>query len=124
MVDVALVIVFGVAAAVAAALGRFTVITSRVERQNGTDRNRNGEEGPQDLLLQQGLGRARGGRATSTLYSYNYCWPVRTLRVRSGDGGGGRRRWTDRTPAMSAGLTDHVWTLAEWLSWPAVRHAV
>ena len=41
VVGVALVIVVGVASAVAAALGRFKTNTSRVERQNGTDRNRN-----------------------------------------------------------------------------------
>lgn len=29
---------------------------------------------------------------------YNFCHPVRTLRV---------------TPAMEAGLTDHVWTISE-----------
>jgi hypothetical protein len=48
-----------------------------------------------------------------TLYSYNFCCPVRTLRTRAGDG-----RWTPRTPAMSAGLAGHVWPLAEWLGHP------
>ena len=51
-----------------------------------------------------------------TLYSYNFCWPVRTLRTRSRDG-----PWQKRTPAMAAGLTDHVWSLAEWLKFPAVK---
>ena len=51
-----------------------------------------------------------------TLYSYNFCWPVRTLRTRSPDG-----PWQKRTPAMAAGLTDHVWSLAEWLRFPAVK---
>ena len=117
VVDVALVIVFGVAAAVAAALGRFTVITSRVERQNGTDRNRNARKVRRTCCFSKDWD-VHEAVGYPTLYSYNYCWPVRTLRVR-GPGGGG----DDRTPAMSAGLTDHVWTLAEWLSWPAVRHA-
>jgi hypothetical protein len=107
VVDVALVIVFGVAAAIAAALGRFTINTSRVERQDGTDRNRNARKVrktccfSKDWDVHEAVGYL-------TLYSYNFCWPVRTLRVRGADG-----RWSNRTPAMSAGLTDHVWTLAE-----------
>jgi len=31
--------------------------------------------------------------------------------------------WQRRTPAMAAGLTDHVWSLAEWLRFPAVKSA-
>jgi hypothetical protein len=30
----------------------------------------------------------------------------------------GRRQ--PRTPAMAAGLADHVWTLQEWLTYPAM----
>jgi hypothetical protein len=51
-----------------------------------------------------------------TLYSYNFCWPVRTLRQ-----GSRRKGYRQRTPAMAAGLTDHIWTLKEWLSRPAVQ---
>jgi uncharacterized protein YbjQ (UPF0145 family) len=49
-------------------------------------------------------------------YRYNFCWPVRTLRVGDAEG-----RWQERTPAMSAGLADHIWSLEEWLSFPAVQ---
>ena len=49
-------------------------------------------------------------------FSYNVYWPVRTLRVK-GEGG----RWRRRTPAVAAGLTDHVWSLNEWLTHPAVQ---
>ncbi len=51
-----------------------------------------------------------------TMYSYNFCWPVRTLRVQDRND-----RWLSRTPAMVAGLTDHIWSLREWLSYPAVQ---
>jgi len=51
-----------------------------------------------------------------TMYSYNFCWPVRTLRVQVAE-----NRYEQRTPAMAAGLTDHVWTIKEWLSYPAVK---
>src|SRR5205823_6256861 len=48
-----------------------------------------------------------------TLYSYNFCWPARTLRQKVG-----RQRYRQRTPAMAAGLADHIWPLREWLTYP------
>ena len=51
-----------------------------------------------------------------TMYSYNFCWPVRTLRERDSEG-----RWHPRTPAMVAGLSDHVWSMADWLTFPAIQ---
>jgi hypothetical protein len=51
-----------------------------------------------------------------TMYSHNFCWVVRTLRRKNNDG-----RWQRRTPAMAAGLTSHVWSLEEWLTFPAVQ---
>ena len=51
-----------------------------------------------------------------TRYSYNFCWPVRTLRVKVG-----RKRYRQRTPARAAGLTVNVWTIREWATYPAVR---
>jgi hypothetical protein len=53
-----------------------------------------------------------------TLYRYSLCWVVRTLRQRGDEG-----PWQHRTPAMAAGLTDHVWTTREWISFPAVQVA-
>jgi hypothetical protein len=53
-----------------------------------------------------------------TLYGYNFCWCVRTLRVKDEEG-----RWQERTPALAAGLTDHVWTWREWFTRPAVQPA-
>src|SRR3954454_8855218 len=57
-----------------------------------------------------------GTSGPARLYRYNFCWAVRTLRQKGADG-----RWRQRTPAMSASLTDHVWSLREWLSFPAVQ---
>jgi hypothetical protein len=51
-----------------------------------------------------------------TAYRSNFCWPVRTLRTKAEDG-----RWQRRTPAMAAGLTDHAWTLEEWIKFPAIQ---
>ena len=49
-------------------------------------------------------------------FTYNFCWPVRTLRVKGADG-----RWRSRTPALAAGLTDHIWSIREWITFPAVQ---
>ena len=51
-----------------------------------------------------------------TLYSNNFCWSVRTLREEVTP-----KRYRQRTPAMAAGLTDHVWSLEEWLSFPSTK---
>src|SRR4029453_9641288 len=47
---------------------------------------------------------------------YNFCLPHASLRVPLPQplpthGTGSAKRWQPRTPAMAAGLTDHVWTL-------------
>jgi len=54
--------------------------------------------------------------ATEFIREGYFCWPVETLRERDADG-----RWRPITPAMAAGLTNHVWSLAEWLAFPAVQ---
>ena len=44
---------------------------------------------------------------------YNLTRPLKTLRLElMGDP---KRRWYPQTPAMAAGLTDHVWTVKELL---------
>src|SRR5205085_5957876 len=43
--------------------------------------------------------------------AYNLCWTHHSLRLRAIGG----RKWQERTPAMVAGLTDHIWTLQEML---------
>lgn len=111
--------IFGTMEAVTAALDRSAVSnainTSFVERHNGTDRNRNGRK----IRKTYGFSKdwyVHEAVTFFTMYSYNFCWPVRTLRAKGSDG-----RWQHRTPAMVASLTDHVWTLSEWLSYPAVQ---
>jgi hypothetical protein len=44
---------------------------------------------------------------------YNLVKPHQSLRVRVDDG---IRKWKQRTPLMAEGLTDHVWTLEELLT--------
>lgn len=44
---------------------------------------------------------------------YNWCWPHDSLRVAAP--AGAPRKWQEQTPAMAAGLTDHVWSMDELL---------
>jgi hypothetical protein len=50
----------------------------------------------------------------------NFCLPPASLRQprpqpEPTNGNGSAKRWQPRTPALAAGLTDHVWTLREVL---------
>ena len=112
-------VVFGTAVAIAAALKLSKVSnkinTAFVERQNGTDRGRNGRKTRKTYCFSKDWD-IHDAVTYFTMYTYNFCWPVRTLRQRGPDG-----QWMPRTPAMAAGLTDHVWSLWEWLTFPAVQ---
>ncbi len=48
---------------------------------------------------------------------YNFCSPHQSLRLPLYLGRRGRRHWVQRTPAMAAGLTDHVWSVDELLTY-------
>ncbi|HYK10084.1 MAG TPA: hypothetical protein VEV39_04760 [Gemmatimonadales bacterium] len=110
-------VIFGTAATVAAALeasaASRTVNTSFVERHNGTDRNRNARKVRKTYCFSKEWWAHRAASYFSK-DSDNSCWPVRTLK---GEGGAAQ------TPAMLAKLTDHVWTLLEWVRRPAVQLA-
>jgi hypothetical protein len=93
-----------------------TINTSFVERQHATDRGQNARKSRRTYRFSKDW-QVHESMTYFTLYRYNFCWPVRTLRVASEDG-----RWRKRTPAMAAGLADHVWSLKEWLSFPAIQY--
>ena len=119
VVKVAIRVVFGTLAAVIVALADSLVSTaintSFIERQHGTDRNRNARKARRSYCFSKKW-EVREAVTYLTIDSYNFCWVVRTLRVKDGEG-----RWRQRTPAMAAGLTDHIWPLSEWLTYPAVQ---
>jgi IS1 family transposase len=88
---------------------------SFVERQNGTDRGRNARKARKTYRFSKDW-QVHEAMTYLTLYGYTFCWRVRTLRLKDEQG-----RWRERSPALAAGLTDHVWTWREWFTRPAVQ---
>jgi transposase-like protein len=103
-------------AAVLTATGTGTGInTAYIERLNATFR------GAVSALVRRGRAIARGeGALTGWMYlvgcAYNFCWEHDSLRIAAPPWE--RLKWSARTPAMAAGLTDHRWTMRELLSYP------
>src|SRR5690348_9567654 len=89
-------VVFGTVAAVLAALAVSLVSTAVntvfVERQNGTDRNRNARKVRKTYCFSKDW-EVHEAVSYFALYSYNFCWPVRTLRE-----GNRREGYRQRTP--------------------------
>ncbi|GIV82133.1 MAG: hypothetical protein KatS3mg051_1487 [Anaerolineae bacterium] len=86
--------------------------TAYVERTNLTARHMNGR------LVRKTLGFSKRVfmlRAASVWEDgvYNLARHVKTLRLEVNDD---TRRWLQRSPAMVAGLTDHIWSIEELLS--------
>jgi len=90
------------------------VNTSFIERQNGTNRNRCSRKVRKSYCFSKDWDIHRAATCLS-LYSYNFCWSVRTLRRRDGCPG-------PCSPAMAAGIADHVWTICEWLIYPVCQY--
>jgi IS1 family transposase len=111
-------VVFGtllqLAAALLWSLVSWCVNTAFVERYHGTDRGRNSRKGRKTSRFSKDWG-VHAAMTYFAMYSYNCCWPVRTLRERDPED----KLGPPRTPAMAAGLADHVWTLEEWLLFPS-----
>jgi hypothetical protein len=121
VVEVIIRLIYGTAALLAGALSASTasqqVNVSFLERQHLTDRHRNARKARKTYRFSKSW-EAHVAATYLTLYTYNFCWPVRTLRIRTTD-----EAWQRRTPAMAAGLADHVWSLAEWLKYPVLKLA-
>jgi hypothetical protein len=121
LVEVLVHLIFGTIAALGLALRRSRV-SRRVnvpfpERYNATDRHKNARKVRRTYTFSKD-GRVHESMTDFTMYSDNFCWPVRTLEYRDEDG-----RVRKRSPAMAAGLADHVWTMREWITMTSVQFA-
>lgn len=91
--------------------------TAYVERQNLTMREENGRLSRKTLAFSKNRGDLQ--RQVDFWRGYaNFVRPHRSLRVQVPNASS-RKRWSPRTPAMAAGISDHVWRLEELLK---VKH--
>jgi hypothetical protein len=114
-------VVFGTLAAVKQVLAPFgwQINTAFVERLNLTIRQHVAAVGRRVSTLCTGEDGVRPPLALYHAY-YHFCLPHASLRQPllpplPTNGTGSAKQWQPRTPAMAAGLTDHVWTLREVL---------
>jgi transposase-like protein len=126
-------VVFGTLEAVTQVLAPvgWQINTAFVERLNLTLRQHVAAVGRRVSTLCKGKDGLRQQLALYHAY-YNFCLPHASLRQALPQsvptkGTGSAARWRPCTPAMAAGLTDHVWTLREVLlfrvpPWPQPAH--
>ena len=109
VVGVKLRVIYGDEEEVVKLLGKSTAY---VERTHLTMRLFNGRLIRKTLAFSKVPEMYRASAAWEDLV-YNLARPLKTLRVEVFDDP--HRRWKPRTPAMAAGLTDHIWTVKELL---------
>ena len=121
LVGVSTQVVFGTAEAVGSklqALG-YKINTAFIERVNRTLR----AHVPGLGRREEGLAKTEPGlRRRGVLFMgyYNLCLPHASLREALPQpvptkGNGSPKKWRSRTPAMAAQVTNHVWTMKEFL---------
>src|SRR6266581_3315135 len=121
VVDVKHRVIFGTLGAVQQGLAAhgWQINTAFIERINVTIRQHVAAVGRRVTTLCKGEAGLGQQLALYHVY-YNFCLPHTSLRLplphpEPTNGTGSAKRWQPRTPAMAAGLTDHVWTLREVL---------
>jgi len=102
-------VIYGDEEEVLALLGKSTAY---IERTHLTMRLFNGRLTRRTLAFSKLLEMYRASAAWEDLI-YNLARPLKTLRLEIFNNP--KRRWRPRTPAMAAGLTDHIWTVKELL---------
>src|SRR5260370_1919858 len=88
--------------------------TAYIERTNLTSRTMNGRLVRKTLSFSKELRFLEASNALEDAI-YNFTRTVKTLRVELPNPSK-KARWKQRTPAMAAGLTDHIWTVQELLT--------
>lgn len=110
VVGIHLRVVYGEKAEVLALLPHHTAY---VERTHLTSRHFNSRLTRKTLVYSKALKMHRGAAAWEDIV-YNLVRRHKILRLEVTKDP--HRRWSPRTPAMAAGLTDHVWTVQELLT--------
>jgi hypothetical protein len=108
LIGMTIKVVYGTPDEVLALVGAHTAY---VERTNLTSRQMNGRLVRKTLSYSKQLELLEAACAWED-WVYNLTRSVKTLQV---EVNAAQRRWQPRTPAMAAGLTDHIWTVKELL---------
>jgi hypothetical protein len=103
-------VVFGKKTQVLALLGQSTAY---IERSHLTSRLFNGRQVRKTLAFSKDVVMNWAAATWEDNY-YNLVRPHKSLRLPVSEVPG--HRWQSRTPAMAAGLTDHIWTVKELLT--------
>ena len=92
-----------------------TISTVYIERHNLTLRHENRRLTRKTIAFSK---RNEGLRSQMTMYQsyYNLVRAHRGLKVRISDQHNRLRAWQYRTPAVAAGITDHIWSLKELMT--------
>ena len=83
--------------------------TSYIERSNLTSRHFNSRQVRKTLAFSKALSMHKAAAILEDGY-YNLIRPHKSLRFELNQS---EKRWQPRTPALTAGLTDHIWTVKE-----------
>jgi hypothetical protein len=100
-------VIFGTPAEVLALLGKSTAY---IERSHLTSRLFNSRQVRKTLAFSKEIEAYRAAATWEDGY-YNLVRPHKSLRQRAKDDF--PQKWSPRTPAMAAGLTDRIWTVKE-----------
>jgi len=103
-------VVFGKKSELLALLGKSTAY---IERSNLTSRLFNGRQVRKTLAFSKKVEACKAAAAWEDAY-YNLIRPHKSLRLPVLDAA--PRKWLQRTPALAAKLTDHIWTVKELLT--------
>jgi hypothetical protein len=109
LLDVRTEVIFGDPQEVVETLGKHTAY---IERSQLTSRQMNGRIVRKTLSFSKALRCLKAACAWEDAV-YNWTRQHQSLRLPSNAEDG---RWVERSPAMAAGLTDHVWSLRELLT--------
>ena len=103
-------VMFGKKPELLALLGKSTAY---IERSNLTSRLFNGRQVRKTLAFSKEVEAYKAAAAWEDAY-YNLIRPHKSLRLPVLDAA--PRKWLQRTPALAAKLTDHIWTVKELLT--------
>jgi hypothetical protein len=94
-------------------LGYKQINTSVVERHNGTNRLWNQRKVRKTLAFSKAR-RYHGWMSGLSVGLYNFCRPHSRVKINQAD------QVAQRSPALAAGVTDHLWSTREWVLRPVL----